>query len=259
MSIYLDKIVALFALPLGWVLLAGVVAGGLLAAKRRRAAGVVIALQWVVLWVCAMPWLNQRLTGWLEAEYPPVALEATPVAEVAVVLGGAVGRVGDPPTENLSGSSDRVLRAARLYRAGKVDRVLAVGGSQPWLGNPVPEAEAMRDLLVEWGVPAEHVLTETASWNTRENARNAAAIIRAQGWTRVLLVTSATHMRRAVAAFRAAGIAVIPSATDYAVVGPQPLDVLDFMPDVAALDGVSFALRELLGRAYYQLRAWVGA
>ena len=39
MSIYLGKIVALFALPLGWVLLAGVVALGLLAAKRRRAAG----------------------------------------------------------------------------------------------------------------------------------------------------------------------------------------------------------------------------
>ena len=126
------------------------------------------------------------------------------------------------------------------------------------LGNPVPEAEAMRDLLVEWGVPAEHVLTETASWNTRENAWNAAALIRAHGWTRVLLVTSATHMRRAVDAFRAAGIEVIPSATDYAVVGPQPLDVLDFMPDVAALDGVSFALREVLGRVYYQLRVWVG-
>lgn len=142
MSIYLGKIVALFALPLGWVLLASVVALGLLAAQRRRAAGVVIALQWVVLWVCAMPWLNQRLTGWLEAEYPPVALEATPVAEVAV------------------------------------------------------------------------------------------------------------------AAFRSTGIAVIPSATDYAVVGPQPLDVLDFLPNADALGGVSFALREWLGRAYYWLRGW---
>ncbi|MFZ1539628.1 MAG: YdcF family protein, partial [Chromatiaceae bacterium] len=173
-----------------------------------------------------------------------------------VVLGGAVGLVGDPPTENLSGGSDRILRAARLYRAGKVGRVLAVGGNQSWLGNPVPEAEAMRDLLVEWGVPAAQVLTETASGNTRENALYAAAIIREHGWTRVLLVTSARHMHRAVAAFRAAGIAVIPSATDYAVVGPQPLDVLDFLPNADALGGVSFALREWLGRAYYWLRGW---
>lgn len=210
MSIYQGKLVALLALPLGWVLLAGLVALGLLATNRRRAAGVVIALQLLLLWVCAMPWLDQRLTAGLEAEFPPVALAETPVAEVAVVLGGAVGLVGDPPTENLSGGSDRILRAARLYRAGKVGRVLAVGGNQSWLGNPVPEAEAMRDLLVEWGVPAAQVLTETASGNTRENALYAAAIIREHGWTRVLLVTSARHMHRAVAAFRAAGIAVIP-------------------------------------------------
>ena len=87
MSIYVGKIVAYFALPLGWVLLAGMVALGLLAAHRQRAAGVVIALQWVVLWVGAMPWLDQRLTGWLEAEYPPAALEAILVAEVAVAMG----------------------------------------------------------------------------------------------------------------------------------------------------------------------------
>ena len=91
MSVYLGKIVALLVLPVGWVLLAGVVALGLLAAQRRRVAGVVIALQWVVLWVCAMPWLDQRLTAWLEAEYPPVALEATPVAEVAVAAFRAAG------------------------------------------------------------------------------------------------------------------------------------------------------------------------
>ena len=52
MSIYLDKIVALFALPLGWVLLAGVVALGLLAAQRRRAAGVVIKMS-TLSWACA--------------------------------------------------------------------------------------------------------------------------------------------------------------------------------------------------------------
>ena len=51
MSVYLGKIVALFVLPLGWVFLAGVAALGLLAAKRRRAAGVVIAPQWVGQWV----------------------------------------------------------------------------------------------------------------------------------------------------------------------------------------------------------------
>jgi vancomycin permeability regulator SanA len=87
----------------------------------------------------------------MEARYPPVALEQTPAADVAIVLGGAVGPVGDPPRENLEDASDRVLRAARLFRAGKVRQVLVSGGNLPWLAGSVPEAESIRDLLVEWG------------------------------------------------------------------------------------------------------------
>lgn len=105
----------------------------------------------------------------------------------------------------------------------------------------------MNDLLVEWGLPREVILTEPTSRNTRENALRAAAIIRDRGWERVLLVTSATHMRRAVEAFQAVGIAVIPSPTDFATREPLAIDLLDFLPDAEALLGVSKALREVLG------------
>ena len=255
---YLTKILTLLALPLGWVLLLGMGALFLLVRGRRRMAGALLGAQLLLLWVCSMPWTSRYLVAGLESEYPPVALETTPLADVAVVLGGAVGPVGDPPTENLSGASDRVLRAARLYRAGKIGHVLAVGGTQSWLGNPVPEAEAIRDLLVEWGVPAAAILTETASWNTRENALHAAVIIRERGWERVLLVTSATHMRRAVEAFQGVGIEVIPSPTDYAAIGPPSLGLLDFLPNADAFGGVSFGMREVIGGwVYFVIRCVV--
>jgi uncharacterized SAM-binding protein YcdF (DUF218 family) len=257
MSIYLTKVLAVFALPLAWALFLGLTALVLVARGRRRPAVSIIAAQFGLLWVCAMPWTAGRLTAWLEAPFPPVALEQTPVSDVAIVLGGAVGAVGDPPVENLSGASDRVLRAARLFRAGKARHVLAVGGNQPWLSRSVPEAEAMRDLLVEWGVPREAVFTEIRSENTRENALFAADIVRAQGWERLLLVTSAAHMGRAAAAFRAVGLDVIPSPTDYGVVAPPPLDLLDFLPDAAAFDGTSAIVRELIGRWYYGWRSWL--
>ncbi|MFZ1538908.1 MAG: YdcF family protein [Chromatiaceae bacterium] len=245
--LYLTKVLTLLVLPLGWVLLMGAAALILLARGRRGWAGALVAGLLVLLWVCAMPWTAYHLTAGLEGGYPPVALEQTPVAEVAVVLGGAVGPIGEPPTENLTGSSNRVLRAARLFRAGKVHRVLAVGGNLDWMSAGAPEAELIRDLLVEWGLPREAIFTEPTSRNTRENALRAAAIIREQGWEHVLLVTSASHMRRAVEAFQAVGIAVIPSPTDFASREPLALDLLNFLPDAGALLGVSKALREVLG------------
>ena len=257
MSIYLTKVLALFALPLGWALLLGLAAVLLMTFGRRRAAAWVIALQIGLLWGFGMPWTAARLTVWSEAAYPPVALEQTPAADVAIVLGGAVGAVGDPPVENLSGASDRVLRAARLFRAGKVRQVLAVGGNQPWLGGSVPEAEAMRDLLVEWGVPREAVFTETRSENTRENALFASDIVRTQGWERILLVTSAAHMGRAVGTFRAVGIHVIPSPTDYGGVELAPVDLLDFLPDSRAFEGTSAVVREVIGVWFYRWRGWL--
>ena len=182
----------------------------------------------------------------------------------ADVRGGRSHRSGwrggcrwDPPVENLSEASDRVLRAARLFRAGKVAYVLAVGGNLPWLGGSVPEAEAMRDLLNEWGVPRDAVVTETSSRNTRENALLAAEIVRSRGWGRVLLVTSAAHMRRAVAAFRAVGLDVMPSPTDFQVRGSPPLDMLDFLPDAGALSQTSAVMREVIGLWFYRWRGWL--
>lgn len=248
MSLYLTKFLTLLIAPLGLGLILGLAALVLIARGRRRAAAAVLVVQVLLLWVCAMPWTAYHLVAGLERDVPRVALEETPEADVAVVLGGAVAPVGDPPVENLTGSSDRVLRAARLYRMGKVDYVLAVGGNQPWLGASTPEAELIRDLLIEWGVPEDAIRIETTSLNTRENAVRAAEIIRHSGWLRVLLVSSASHIPRAVAEFQQAGIQVIPSPTDFSIVGPLSVDLLDFLPDAGALGGVTSAIREHLGR-----------
>lgn len=259
MPLYLTKVLEVLALPLGWVLLLGVTALSLTIFERKRAAGWVLGAALALLWVCAMPFTAFRLTHWLESGYPPVRLEETPVADVAIVLGGAVGSVGEPPVENLTGASDRVLRAARLYRAGKADWVFAVGGNLPWLGGARPEAELVRDLLVEWGVPGEAILLETTSRSTRDNAVFAAEFAASQGWEKLLLVTSASHMARAVGAFRAAGLDVIPSPTDYAIVPsvPMPLDILDFLPTAGALAQTSKAMHEVIGRRYYRWRGWL--
>ena len=256
MSLYFSKVLALLLLPLGWMVALALAALGLLLSGRSRAAGWVLVAHVFSLWFCSMPWTAVTLGAWWEGRYPPVALEETVETDTVLVLGGAVRRTGEPPGENLTDASDRVLRAARLYRAGKADRILVVGGNVPWLDDGVAEGRRMLDLLVEWGVPTEAILVEGTSRNTRENALRAAEMVRSHGWSSLLLVTSASHMERALGAFRAAGLEVIPSPTDFRMLEECGCGLLDFLPDSRALDATTGVLRELIGIVYYRWRGW---
>lgn len=256
MSKYLTKVFSAAALPLGWVLLLGVAGLLLLWGERVPLAAGLFAGQLGLLWALSAPWTADRLSAWIESAYPVVTLQETAPADVAVVLGGGLSREGTKPVENLGEAADRVLRGARLYRAGKVTHVLAVGGRMPWTGAARSEAEAMRDLLEEWGVPRDAIVLESGSQNTRENALGAARVIRARGWGRVLLVTSAAHMPRAVEAFRLVGGDVMASPTDYRYLGPSPLDMLDFLPSAAALAQSAAVVHEIIGLWVYRWRGW---
>jgi uncharacterized SAM-binding protein YcdF (DUF218 family) len=117
------------------------------------------------------------------------------------------------------------------------------------------EAAAMRDFLVELGVPATAVVLEERSRNTRENALYTAEVLQAQGIGPVLLVTSALHMPRALATFQAAGVDAIPAATDFEVI-QRPRVLLDWLPDAEALAASTRALKEYLGLWVYRHRGW---
>lgn len=65
--------------------------------------------------------------------------------------------------------------------------------------EPGPEAEYMRDYLLEKGVPAEQILAETSSTNTRENLEHARELLEGSGAETVLIVTSQYHLPRAMA------------------------------------------------------------
>ncbi len=113
--------------------------------------------------------------------------------EVIVVLGAALGPEGDLGPL----LADRVLAGVEAWRAGRAPLVLMTGRY---------EAELMKRRAVTLGVPAAAVLVETAALTTRQNATGCAAILRARGLRRALVVTQAFHRPRAVAAFRRAGL-----------------------------------------------------
>jgi uncharacterized SAM-binding protein YcdF (DUF218 family) len=136
-----------------------------------------------------MPVSANWLLSQLESKYPPMPIENPPRADVAIVLGGSISQPLPPRVApDQSDAVDRVLHAARVFRAGKVGRILVSGGNLPWETAIEPESRLVRDLLVELGVPANAIFEDAESRNTHENAINSAAIMRAQHWRELVPV-----------------------------------------------------------------------
>jgi len=125
-------------------------------------------------------------------------------ADAIVVLGCRLKPDGSP-----SGSlRRRVALGVRLYQEGAAPILLLSGGGT----GPCPEAAAMQDLALAAGVPESALLVEAESRNTSENARNSARLLRADGKSRVLLVSDRLHLPRAALLFRLAGMKVVGRA-----------------------------------------------
>ena len=248
---FLSKFLPLFIYPLGLAILLEVIAAILIWKGKRRGGFAAIVSGVILLWVCATPAFSHFVRGSLEKEFPPMSVEETPTADAIVILGGPVDVVNSlKEVMALGDSVDRLFHALRLYKGGKAPVLVASGGGRTGTAS---EAEMMSSILSEMGVPSDVILLETGSKNTYQNAVNTQVILEARDIGKVLLVTSAYHMRRAVATFQALGVEVIPAPTDYEVVGKE-YGILNWMPDAEALFRTTYALKEYVGFLVYWLR-----
>jgi uncharacterized SAM-binding protein YcdF (DUF218 family) len=244
--------------PLNTALLALLVL--LLLWMLTRRGGVLIAMVVVIagLWLLATPWMSRTLHSLLESETGEMSAEALPKADAVVVIGGILS----PPASaggdaNLSAAADRLVYAARLYGLGKAPVILISGGHGGAAAATGAESVHAAALLADWGVPASAILTETESINTYENAVYSKLMLDQHDLKRVLLVTSAMHMRRALATFRSAGIDAIPAPTDFDSTTPAATGLEAWMAQPAALKGTTRALKEYVGWFVYRRRGWI--
>lgn len=119
--------------------------------------------------------------------------------------------------------------------------------------------QAMKDERVEVSMPAEKIILTGVAQNTAQEAQAvkqalANQVTSPQHKLKIVLVTSAFHMQRSTTLFERAGFVVEPFAVDFQVSQAQRLNILDVLPDAAALKQTETALRELYGRAYYALK-----
>ena len=171
----------------------------------------------------------------------PLDLDGAKSAQAIVILGGGTRRNAPEYGGDTLGllTLERVRYGARVARITGLP-VLVSGGSV--FGGEAEAKLMQQSLMREFGVGVRWA--EDRSRDTHENAVRSAAILRAEGIQRVVLVAHDFDMRRATAEFAAAGIDVIaaPTGTPTHEAGGW----LDYVPGIAGLLGSYYALYEIL-------------
>jgi uncharacterized SAM-binding protein YcdF (DUF218 family) len=199
------------------------------------------------LYILATP-ICGALLLWSLGYHDPVDPRAAANSQAIVLLGGGVT---DQAFE-FGGASLRSLTLERARYAAKLQRdtglpLLATGGDPAQIG--ASEAELMaRFLGDEMGVETRWL--ERRARNTAENAKLSAAILAHHQVRRVLLVTHAWHMRRAVAAFRHAGLEPVAAPTGITRMGWPSL--FELLPSGPGMQASYYALHEWVGIVWYR-------
>jgi uncharacterized SAM-binding protein YcdF (DUF218 family) len=218
---------------------------GLLLLKRRPILGrTLLAVGIATLWLLSTPWVAYSLMRMAE-HYPPVNLRDASSAQAIAILGGGGERLDAPEYTGPAAGPVLLERVAYgAYLSRKTGLPILVTGARI-------EAAAMRASLARnFDIEARWV--EDRSYDTFDNARNSAAIFKANGVQRILLVTHGTHMRRAVEEFRATGLEVIPAPAG--LTDPMHSDI-GWIPQPDALAHSNAALNEMIGEPIRELLA----
>lgn len=221
---------------------------GLARWPRSAISAGVLALTWLCAW--SIPVLANWVSEEVSEGFPPLASEQSiaqlnPAGAIVLLGGGVDPGTAKRPWPDLGESSDRVWMAAKLWHAQRAPLIVASGGHDP-RSHTQSEAEAMRDLLVALGVPERAIMLESTSRNTRQNATQTAKLLGEHRVRKVLLVTSASHMKRALVHFRETGLEVAPVPTDHASI--DFADLRRFIPTAQALALSTRAFKEWVGQ-----------
>jgi len=179
--------------------------------------------------------------------------------DVGIVLGGGIVNY-DYLNERLifRNQSDKLLQAIDLYKQGKIKKILLSGGPGHLIFRDQFEASFMKSYLLKLGIPDMDILLDSISDNTYQNAvfskKILSEIYPENG--KFLLITTSAHMRRSLAVFNKAGLAVTayPSGK---ITGPRlyNFDHL-FLPHLNSFEYWSIMIHESFGFLIYKIMGY---
>jgi len=201
------------------------------------------------------------LASTLEGQFPTSTNPSNPGgAEVIVILAGNAS----PRTEGRGRGELNEASWRRLWRGielhsqfGRTVPILFSGGSEDLPNSTTNAATLAQEIARDWGIRGDHFWPENGSHNTYDSGIEVKKMLDSRFPTtvrhRIVLVTSAWHMPRAVGVFSRLGIDVVPAPCDY-LSGSGVISIRGLLPSYEALSTFTLAFREWIGIAVYHLQ-----
>jgi len=249
MFFILSKLLIFLLNPLLWV-----VVGLILGWKnmQKKSGTIFIKLSVIVLLLFSNPFLANLAIKYLEEK--PITKDSLPLSDVGIVLTGMV-HSNQKPTDQIhfNEAADRIVETLKLYEFDIIDKLIISGGSGELLNQEERESIKLKDFFVN-NIKSKDLIIESQSRNTFENALKTKELLEKMNLSdrTIILITSAFHMKRALACFKKQELDVIAYPVDYRHKEVTP-DIAWITPSSGSLSDWNLIIKEMVGLWVYQL------
>jgi uncharacterized SAM-binding protein YcdF (DUF218 family) len=221
---------------------------------RRR---LLTLLSLLILYVFGTPVTADFVMRSLEDRYAHRSPAQCPQSDAIFVFGGMLSLRGyETAGPDWNEAEDRFDKALSLYGAGKAPLLVFSGGPERFEGGP-DEGDILRNEALRRGIPDSAILVTRKTWNTESEARILCSLTRERKWKRVLVVTSAYHMPRAMFLSAKCEAERVPVPAAYQTPAPHTMWAFRrpeyYLPQGRALAISEAALHEYWGMSLYAL------
>lgn len=249
----LSKILSFIIHPVTWIFILLLIT--LFTKKEKSKKWAIITL--VVFYLFSNDFLFcEVMRAW---EEPRKKIDDLENYDVVIVLGGMISFDSDLERMQANTAIDRSLQALLVYKKGKAKKIFISGGSGSLQFPDMKEGLIIKSYLTQIGIPEQDIFVESESKNTYENAVYTRKELERLGLqnSKLLLVTSASHMYRSKKCFEKQGLMVDTYSADI-VAGPRKF-VFDhlFLPNGNTLNNWYDLLHEIIGVAIYKIMGYI--
>ena len=260
MMYFVSKMVDRFLNPIGLIWLVLLIACARAVIKKDKRQALFTGTLALFITLIGSTKLPAYLLSTLEKPYAVEDLSSLPECDAVILLGGShrFSNYGVNSIE-FSTATDRIITAAELVRLKKAKALVIGGGKYSSSGKTGLHGQLIAEWLESWKPFDSPIHVLDYSSNTKDEADQTKIFAEKNGWEEIILVTSASHMRRAEALFKKTGLKVVTVGSDFEGLSSLEADfrIFSIVPSSGGFEKLYSYLHEQVGWLYYKLRGWI--
>ena len=243
-----SKLLTFLIKPTFWILILILFS---LFSKKKRKSFILISIS--IYWFFGNEFITD-ITYRIWEEEPISISEIKDSYEYGIVLGGFSGYDNDKRRIEFNNCGDRLFYAIKLYNLGKIKKIVISGGNGQLINDGHMEADWSKDFLINCGVPEQDILIESKSRNTWENSLFTSELLKENTNKKLLLITSAWHMKRATFCFNQNNMDVDQFSTDYTQSNINLKLEHILLPNSISYERWETLIKEVIGNFVYKIK-----